>query len=335
MMKSHFTGVVSCLGAVIGAGFVSGREVISFFSKYGHHSWWLIFLSGITMMLLCDILMRNGNCIKSVCTLSEKRLMGNAAQFVLLMVLFTLCGSMASAAGHMVQLIVPVRHAYWIGLPGSLCIAWLIAKGSPKPFSVISTALMALFLGMTFLALHQSRGEETVLIPSPSSFALMKAAVYAVGYGAMNVAVSISVMCQSGCGRSRTSDRRAACFGLCMCALLFISNALYLQHPQKMNDAFPIIGFFALFGKRGYIACVVLLYVAILTTLSALVSTLRSSLEARGLSPVPTALATLGLSTAVSLIGFAGIVNHLYAPGGLVCLVMVFLPMIKQNKKAY
>lgn len=51
-------GAIACVGAVIGAGFASGREVVTFFSRYGAHSWWLILLSALVMMLLCAISMR-------------------------------------------------------------------------------------------------------------------------------------------------------------------------------------------------------------------------------------------------------------------------------------
>ena len=40
-------GALACVGAVIGAGFASGREVVSFFSRYGVHGWWLIGLSAV------------------------------------------------------------------------------------------------------------------------------------------------------------------------------------------------------------------------------------------------------------------------------------------------
>ncbi len=36
--------VLACVGAVIGAGFVSGREIYSFFTRYGEASWGLILL---------------------------------------------------------------------------------------------------------------------------------------------------------------------------------------------------------------------------------------------------------------------------------------------------
>ena len=35
-------GMAACLGAIVGAGFASGREVVAFFTRYGVHARWLI-----------------------------------------------------------------------------------------------------------------------------------------------------------------------------------------------------------------------------------------------------------------------------------------------------
>ena len=50
--------VLACVGAVIGAGFVSGREIYSFFTRYGAASWGLILLAAVTMVFLCALCMR-------------------------------------------------------------------------------------------------------------------------------------------------------------------------------------------------------------------------------------------------------------------------------------
>lgn len=42
-------GMAACLGAIVGAGFASGREVVAFFTRYGVHARWLIPLSAMTL----------------------------------------------------------------------------------------------------------------------------------------------------------------------------------------------------------------------------------------------------------------------------------------------
>lgn len=50
-------GMAACLGAIVGAGFASGREVVAFFTRYGVHARWLIPLSAMTLALLCALCM--------------------------------------------------------------------------------------------------------------------------------------------------------------------------------------------------------------------------------------------------------------------------------------
>ena len=56
--KGGVSGLAACVGAVVGAGFVSGREVIAFFTRYGAHAPWLIALLSAAMALLGGLCMR-------------------------------------------------------------------------------------------------------------------------------------------------------------------------------------------------------------------------------------------------------------------------------------
>ena len=115
--------------------------------------------------------------------------------------------------------------------------------------------------------------------------------------------------------------------------LLFGANALYLRYPGLQQEAFPIVRLFHHFRRPGYVLCVVLLYLAVLTTLTAVLYALRGDMEGRGIKQALSAALTLGLPLAVSVVGFAGIVDGLYTPVGLCCLGLVFLPMLFSGRK--
>ena len=340
---SDFVSVFGCIGAVIGAGFVSGREVVFFFSQYGVHSWWLIAIAVFTMVALCDFLMRHGKKAAGlICGIEAKNNLV-FSRILICFILIVLAGAMTSAAGEMIHLVIPLRYAYPAGLAGSLCVAWLLSKGNMKPFSVISIILTALFLVMTILAMRSS-GEEPgreqlVLAVAPSVKELVKAGIFAFGYGAMNIAVSMGFMCQNGCACTVKTDRRAMGFGIGMCGLLFFSNALYLMRPEKINSAFPIVELFSAYGRGGYLLCVLLLYLAILTTLIALVQSLRSGLERTVPMKNSRVLLLFAAILLVSQFGFSGLVSRAYAPMGILCFLTVFFPLqiriAKENKEKH
>lgn len=285
------------------------------------------------MITLCDFLMRHGEeAVSLICNAVR----GNSifpGKIIVSVVMMVLAGAMTSAAGEMVRLMLPFRYAYPAGLLGSLCIAWLMSQGEMKPFSVISLILTGLFFGLILLLLRENGGESAVLIVPPSGWDLLVAAVRAIGYGAMNITVSMGFMCRSGCRSRMYTDRRAVCFGLGMSVLLFLSNALYLHHPGTINSAFPIVELLSAYGRAGYLICAALLYTAILTTLIAMVSTLCRSFEGNGVSKSVSSLIPLAVILAISQFGFSGIVNGFYAPLGLLCLLAVFLPLCKKFKR--
>ena len=164
---------------------------------------------------------------------------------------------------------------------------------------------------------------------------LIFAAIRAVAYGSMNMTVAIGVACrvEKGARGCRCCDRRALMTGLVLTGLLFGANALYLRFPGLQQEAFPIVRLFRSFRRTGYVVCVTLLYLAVLTTLTAVLYAIRDDLGSRGVKPPLSAALTMGLPLAVSVVGFAGIVDGLYTPVGLGCLGLVFLPMLFSGGK--
>lgn len=339
MKKHSVEGALACVGAVIGAGFVSGREVISFFSRYGGHSWWLITLSVAVMMILCTLCMRRAGfaCRDNWCDLymGEYPVIRWITSFCAVLLLVIIGGAMVSAAGHMVMLLWPSEWAYSLGAVGTLGAAWLLSGGGVKPLAWVSSVLtMVLLLGMLMM-LKADIPPQTVAITQPAGpLTLGWAAVRAVAYASMNMAIAIGVVCRIGCGCSRRNDRQSALFGLLMISLLFISNHLYLKHPELMTETFPVVRLFINFGRTGYVMSVILLYLAVFSTLIAVVYALKMAISAHIRSKTLACAVTLGSPLAVSAVGFMSIVDELYAPIGLLCLGLMFAPLMLFRQKS-
>lgn len=334
-------GAMACVGAVIGAGFASGREVVTFFSRYGAHSWWLILLSALVMMLLCAISMREASrlCAKSWCSIYSKspKPVQFGTQVCVALLMAVTGGAMVSAAGHMIALLWPSEWAYPVGAVGTLLLAWFIGFGGTRPLSVISGVLATLFLIAVVMVLACEPGGEAAVVPlnAPPAFGtLLWAAVRASAYAAMNLTIAIGVICKCAKRSKRGVCRLSALFGFTLIALLFLSNYLYLKHPELENEAFPVVRLLSGFGRPGFVASVLLLNLAIFTTLIAIVCTLRNAVDAHVKTPTLSAIATLGLPLAVSVVGFAEIVESLYAPAGLGCFVLVFVPLMIRRRRA-
>lgn len=339
MKKKNFESAIACIGAVIGAGFASGREIVTFFSRYGVHSWWLILISALTMVFLCAITMREASrcCDGNWCEIYKdgSKVIRHGSQICAILLMAITGGAMVSASGHMVELLWPFEWAYSIGALATLGVAWWLGFGSTKPLSIISGVLTVLFIGAILIVLAQNTdGQMVVTTPIQSNFSnLFSGTINAIAYASMNLTIAIGVVCKCAKTSKRSICRLSTVFGFMLVGMLFVSNYLYLKHPELDNEAFPIVKLLSQFGVNGFVASVLLLYLAIFTTLVAVICTLRNAVESYTTTPTIANYITILLPLLVSFVGFTEIVGQLYAPVGFICLLFVFLPLIVKRAR--
>lgn len=327
------------VGAVIGAGFASGREVVSFFSVYGEWSWALILLTVLVMSLLCWLCLRRsdaGSGCRWCAVYPEHRpLVRRLAEGCVLFLQMLMGGSMVSAAGHMAQLAIPVRFAYALGTAVTIALALLLGLTGTRPAAALTALLAAAFLLAAAALLIFDRGEQAASLARPIDVPrLLDGAWRAVAYAALNLSLAIGVICRCGGCSCRTSGRSTVLFGLWMVGLLFLSNFLYLKHPQVQGSAFPLVTLLSRFGRAGFAISLFIMYLAILTTLSAGLYALRTGLEKYLSRPAAIALSVL-LPLLFSSAGFESLVERWYAPAGILCLILVFVPLACTGAKNF
>ena len=332
MTKSRLKGVLACTGAVIGAGFASGREIVSFFSRYGVHAWWLLGISSAVMGLLCLLVLRRIPASEEDwCSLfaGEPHWLQMTVRFCSLGLMIVTGGAMISAGGHMIAMVWNHPWAYAVGAVGTLAAAWRTGMGKINRLSWLSAGLTAFFLGTAAAVWYFVPVSRTVQLPqAESASALWHAAADAVGYAAMNLTLAIGIINRSRQAEKKENVRMGICFGTLMLLLLAAGNALFDRFPDCQTSAFPMVWLLRQLGKAGYLTGAALLYLAILTTLTAVLYTIRTALGPVIGNPKLTACCTLGVPLAVSGIGFSGIVDSLYAPAGLACLLLIFVPLM-------
>lgn len=324
----------ACVGAVIGAGFASGREIMVFFTRYGQWSWALILLAISLMCAICVLTMRH--VVKAQCTqwcglFTQKskilRLSGETCVFLLMTVTG---GAMLAAAGGLWALAVPVMHAHGLGMLLTMALAWLLARRSLGPLAALSRWMTAAILFAYLLILAQTAGLVAAVDvrPAGSPWDGVSAGVQALAYGAMNMAIALGVVCECANIGERQRCRTAVVFAWVMVALLFLSNYLYLQHPELQNEAFPIVKLLSGLGTMGFWISLVILYLAVLTSLIAVFRAIQKLGEQHPRYGKLLRFAAPCAPLAVSVIGFQGIVESLYAPIGICCLLFIFMPML-------
>lgn len=276
------------LGAVVGAGLASGREIASFFGRYGAWGYAGIVLSAAVMALLAGA------------RLPEKwrgrwpERLWRASQTLLLLITG---GAMLAGAGTLAAQLTPGRPAELTAMAGTLLLAWVLARRTAWGLAWVSGLLMA---GMTVMM--------AVALVSPAADAAMATeavwpggALRAVAYGGFNAAILHPVMAaRQGSGRQLT----LAC---CMLAgLLSAGLAAILAHPSSMGASMPFAQIAGAAGWPGTLLTAACLYLGILSTLTACLRSLPGTW-----SPAGVVLA--------AMLGFTGAVEAAYPALGALC----------------
>ncbi len=229
------------LGAVVGAGLASGREVASFFVQYGMWGF-----AGVA------------SAVGTLYLLSDSKPRGPLWRMLLSLLLIATGGAMLSGAGHIAALTLPVRGASLIGGALTLALALFLSRRTATGLMWGSRGMMAAMLvlilaGMTLPPMRAVRVEAV-----PPWEGLLRG----VTYGGFNAALMLPLM-----PRARRRDVGTACILIAL--LLGLGCAVLLRHPALIGETMPYVQLASRFGKWGYALSAGCMYLAVLSTLMA------------------------------------------------------------------
>lgn len=300
------------LGAMIGAGFASGRELATFFARFGGWSW-----LGVAAAALLA-----GAVLARVLALGPEMFRRRSWRAVFLLLSVTAAGAMIAAAGELTALCLPLRPARYLGMGLMLALGLADARRQTPLLRRISRVLTAALLLMlaACLALPVQRAVRVEARPAPLLTAL-QALLHGVCYGGLNMALAAPMAAEEGAGLPRpTQQRTVLMVALMLGTMVGLGNLLLLRQPMALHAPLPLAQLTASFGRAGFYGCCIVMLLAVLTTLMAALRGMDALLppHRRALGPAAAA--------AVALLGFEGIVTRLYPALGGVCALMLLCP---------
>ena len=334
--RKTFASVVTCLGAVVGAGFASGQEILQFFSRYGAVSWVGIALSCGVMTGFAAILMNRAQAFQagSLFELCQNALGkgGRAGQWAFQMLYAVTGGAMLAAAGEIFALIWPWQYGYWIGVLYTLALVLYCVGGSIRPVEAAGVLMLPALLMILILAFSLPQGQEGALmetVPLPKAFS------QAIAYGALNITLAAAVLMETGRELNcRCRCRAVVWLGVSLAALLCLGNGALLRHPEAHHQALPFVQLLRPFGRLGYYLGAAGLYLAVLTTLLAAARGM-TGLVRESFPKIPAAAITGAAMLLLSLGGFSGLVEKAYPILGYVCLgILLWIAASPKKEKA-
>ncbi len=321
---------LALVATVIGAGFASGREVLRFFSVFGAWSWLGCVCAAAALALFCAwaalaARKHRADDLGTLCRAALGGAGGRAAAWLNGALVTVTAGAMVAAMGELAALSLPVRPAYAIGVACAVIGGGLAARRGLSAIAVLGGWLLpvcAVLYGALFRLPAENAGPTAAFSARPVGLAF--------SYAAMNATLSCGVLCEIGRTRAKR-DILTACAmaGGMLLALLLCANAVLLRHMPTVEDAaLPTVLLARSLGAPGYWLCVVTMVLAVMSTLVALLRTLRKMLEARLPKTVAEAL-SLALPFAAGAIGFQSLVGGLYPALGAASAALLAAMMAK------
>ena len=296
--KEALRAAFAICATLIGAGFASGREIVTFFSQFGGAGWLGVPLAGacvgwIVYLVLSLARQTGADSFPGL----YGRLMNPACEDAMHLLYGLLClttaAAMLSAGAELFALVLPLNDARAFGVVMTLALSLLVSGRGIGALSASGAVLLPAVL-VYYLLCGRGGGEAAQFTVRGLSLALPMGVLYASFNGAL-------------------------CAGGEIRALALPSVALAAER----------------WGSAGFIASAVCLLLAVLTTLSGMLLTLRVQ-TARFLPNRPALCLILpaGLALLMSVCGFETLVGVAYPLLGWICvLALVVLPFFKEGRR--
>lgn len=319
MKKRTARAAAEIIGAVVGAGFASGREIEGFFTRFGPWGWLgVAAASGAVGFVSLNVMCRGGAAGMPEQwrnTFMEKLWHG---AFTLLMA--ATGGAMLAASGEIAALMIPFHQAYAGGFILTLVLAWLLAGRERQMLPAVSRLLIVCLAAMLLAGVLLPANPAALVREEPDWRFGAWGILYGLSYGGFNVALAAPLLALVGDGLPEKEKRRCAVLvGIVLMVLLGLGNAVLLRHTALRGESLPFICLLGVLGRTGYVLGGAALYLAVLTTLTAALRGMQALLPADDLWQ----LGGMAAIVLVALGGFESIVSMVYPFMGGGCFLLL------------
>ena len=323
-MKKEVCAILAILGTIMGSGFVSGKEIIVFFSRFGIWSFLGIFCAFFCLFFLINFILNN--CLSAMEKLSKSKF----AYFINII----LCVIFSSAMfGGIINLLNFRNNLInFVIFCVILLILFIIFKKGAKFLDKLNLIFVPVLI-ILFVCLLFSKLQKPYL---NFSFSLSGISVfYSLLYCLLNTSNGAVIIAQIGDRLSKKQKTRVAFVSaLVLSIVLLIANIVVLANPSCIHSVMPLL---SLFEGGGGVIMQILVLIGCMTTLFSLVYSSSSSIRGLCKNEVLNFLVSIVLPALVSLIGFDEIIEHLYPLasilGGALLIDLFFVSFFKRAYK--
>lgn len=331
--------VLTYIGAVIGAGFASGQEIVTFFTRYG--------LKGLAGVGLATMLFVISTYL--ILTISRRERitrfadlachvcgpwLGQALNLVMAVALLGSLGVMLAGSGAILQDTLQIPYGGAVVLTALAVAAMLLYD--LKGISATSSILVPCLIAVTVLI------SIRVVVTGPSQSALSLPATpwpwwwSAILYVSLNIGLGAVVLAAGA--QETTAFLRIALVGGGSLGVLAGSlwAATYHRLADSLNAEIPVLVLAASLSPGWKVVYAVGFWLAVITTAVACAyGSLQIIASWFGRSGLISLLGILVLATSITRIGFAQLIRWLYPAYGYGCLIFLVMLLIYPIRLAF
>lgn len=325
-MQNFLATFLAIIGTVIGSGFISGKEIVVFFSRFGYWSFPCIILTFFLFFFIFKFLLNRGS-------ESVKRLEKSKLSFILNLLLCTIfSASMFAGTIDMAKdygIVLAVVFIFFLLLLCARVSKRGITSLNKLNFILVPAMTIVLIIGLIYLLCKggqiQNIGNE---------FGGMSI-IYTILYVVLNTSNGCVLIANFGQKLSAKQKTRVAFLSaLVLCLILTIINIVLLFSPSVFGEEMPLLELFS--GPLRQVLSFAIM-IGCLTTLFSLIYSLSSSM--RGLCKNEYLIFSVSviMPFILSLLGFGFIVSYLYPLASVIGVFLLadltFVPLFQRAYK--
>lgn len=314
------------IGTIIGAGFCSGKEIVTYFAKYGFSSLFfvpmlLVLYYFIFKLFLSFGLQENCNSINEI----NKKVFGKATNilnFLLFFIYLIFTSAMFAGIFHIGQNFN--NYFGYFLLLFSFILSYILLL---KPFSILKKInsilipiLIVLMLVLCVFGIFNGSSVNFNIQLNNSFLMFFNPIIYAC----QGLAIAYYILVKAGENLTKKQVKNSSFFvALTLCFVQSLIIVVVNINPTLLNSAMPMLSLAFAMGFPFDALYFVLLYIAILTTLLSTSRSLFSLVALKIKNSKVCAFVVLLLALILSFFGFDKIVNYFYPIIGMIgCYVV-------------
>lgn len=307
------------VGMFIGSGFVSGKEIAVFFSRFGNFSYIFIPLAFILFFAGIFWILSHGE------RAEEK--FNSSKSLIFISILVNLIFTSSMMAGTIMSLKTKYIALTIVLILALLFLCYRVIKKGMGYLTKVNTILIPILIIVLLICLLKNAKVGHVIESKNAAYA----GFFAILYILMNLSSSCLVIGKLGSDMSKKSRIYVSLFAsLILTVLLLGINYTLLSNENSLDLTFPLLEM-----SEGYVFYLMkfVLFIGCLTSVLSIVFVNSKALLSLGLKGFLNYLVCVCLPLVISMFGFGNIVSYLYPLasilGGLILVSLYFVPYKK------